>query len=92
MAERGISCRVGIQPLHQEPFYATHYEGVHFPFSEEAAGFTMFPPVLLGMTEQQQSQMVTASKDALAGNYHWRRRASVPAPRWIVVDLHAALH
>ena len=68
MAERGISCRVGIQPLHQEPFYAVHYEGVHFPVTEEAAGSTMFLPIYPVMTEQQQDQTVAALKDVLAGN------------------------
>jgi perosamine synthetase len=68
MAGRGISCRVGIQPLHQEPFYAAHYEGVHFPVSEEAAGSTMFLPIFPGMTEQQQDRTVAALKEVLAGN------------------------
>jgi perosamine synthetase len=67
MAERGISCRVGIQPLHREPFYAARYEGQHFPATEEAAASTMFLPIFPGLTEEQQDRVVTVLKDLLAG-------------------------
>jgi perosamine synthetase len=67
MAERGISCRVGIQPLHQEPFYAARYEGVRFPATEEAARSTMFLPIFPGLHEHEQDRVVSALKSVLAG-------------------------
>jgi dTDP-4-amino-4,6-dideoxygalactose transaminase len=65
MAERGISCRSGIQPLHQEPFYAARYAGAHFPASEEAARTTMFLPIFPGLTEEQQGRVIAELRSAL---------------------------
>ncbi|HMD70668.1 MAG TPA: DegT/DnrJ/EryC1/StrS family aminotransferase [Bryobacteraceae bacterium] len=65
MAERGISCRSGIQPLHQEPFYEARYSGVHFPASEEAARATMFLPIFPGLTEEQQERVIAELRSAL---------------------------
>jgi dTDP-4-amino-4,6-dideoxygalactose transaminase len=58
MAQRGISCRIGIQPLHQEPFYRERYSGVRFPASEDAARTTMFLPIYPGLTEAEQQYTV----------------------------------
>ena len=65
MAERGISCRSGIQPLHQEPFYEARYAGVHFPASEDAARTTMFLPIFPGLTEEQQDRVIAELRSAL---------------------------
>jgi dTDP-4-amino-4,6-dideoxygalactose transaminase len=65
MAERGISCRSGIQPLHQEPFYEARYAGVHFPASEDAARATMFLPIFPGLTEEQQERVIAELRSAL---------------------------
>ncbi len=67
MADRGISCRIGIQPLHQEPFYEQQYEGVHFPASEAAARSTMFLPIFPGLTEAAQDRVIAELKSVLAG-------------------------
>ena len=67
MAERGISCRVGIQPLHQEPFYEGRYAGVRFPITEEAARATMFLPIFPGLTEEEQGRIIAALAHALSG-------------------------
>lgn len=65
MANRGISCRIGIQPLHQEPFYAERYANRHFAATEAAARETIFLPIYPGMTEQQQDAVVAALKSSL---------------------------
>lgn len=66
MAGRGISCRVGIQPLHWEPFYESRYAGVRFPETETAARTTMFLPIFPGLKEEDQSRVIAAVRDALS--------------------------
>ena len=66
MAERGISCRVGIQPLHREPFYRERYKDSHLPHTEEAALTTMFLPIFPGMTEGEQQRVITTLRGTLA--------------------------
>lgn len=58
MAERGISCRTGIQPLHWEPFYKSQLGDVSFPITEAAAKTTMFLPIFPGMTRNEQDRVV----------------------------------
>jgi len=58
MARRGISCRIGIQPLHHEPFYRERYAGVRFPATEEAARTTLFLPIFPGLTEAEQQRVI----------------------------------
>jgi dTDP-4-amino-4,6-dideoxygalactose transaminase len=67
MARRGISCRVGIQPLHKEPFYREAWKDTVLPRTEEAAHTTMFLPIFPGLEGEQQFQVVAAIKDAIAG-------------------------
>ena len=66
MAARGVSCRVGIQPLHHEPFFRRTMGELHLPVTEQAARDTMFLPIYPGLTEPQQAQVVAALKDTLA--------------------------
>jgi dTDP-4-amino-4,6-dideoxygalactose transaminase len=66
MAERGISCRVGIQPLHREPFYRERFKCLHLPHTEEAARTTMFLPIFPGMTEDEQQRVVATLRGTLA--------------------------
>jgi perosamine synthetase len=65
MANRGISCRVGIQPLHQEPIYRSLYPDLRLPITEETAETGLFLPIYPGMTEGQQDRVITALKDIL---------------------------
>lgn len=65
MAERGVSCRIGIQPLHKEPYYEKLYGGISFPVTEEAARTTMFLPIYPGLTPEQQDHVVSTLKDIL---------------------------
>lgn len=67
MAEHGISCRVGIQPLHQEPCYQERYSDVHFPASEEAARTTLFLPIYPGLSEGDQHYIIEILKGVLEG-------------------------
>jgi dTDP-4-amino-4,6-dideoxygalactose transaminase len=66
LADRGISCRVGIQPLHREPYYRESRAGVCLPATEEAARSTLFLPIFPGLKESEQDRVVDALKDVLS--------------------------
>lgn len=65
MAERGVSCRHGVQPLHTEPFFRDSMAGLHLPATEAAARETLFLPIFPGLTEEQQLAVVEALKDSV---------------------------
>jgi dTDP-4-amino-4,6-dideoxygalactose transaminase len=65
MAERGVSCRHGIQPLHTEPYFRTTMAGLHLPATEAAARETLFLPIFPGLTEEQQRAVILALRDSL---------------------------
>lgn len=65
MADRGVSCRVGIQPLHHEPFYEARQGHLKLPASEIRAKDTMFLPIYPGMSEEQQVHVVESLKESL---------------------------
>jgi dTDP-4-amino-4,6-dideoxygalactose transaminase len=65
MAEQGISCRIGIQPLHWEPFYRNLYGEMHLPITEDIAQTTMFLPIYPGLSEEQQDQVIHTLKKLL---------------------------
>jgi len=65
MAEQNISCRVGIQPLHFEPFYQATHEHLRLPVTEEVAAHTMFLPIYPGLTEAEQDRVIAALKNSL---------------------------
>jgi perosamine synthetase len=64
MAERGISCRSSIQPLHHEPFYSARFGTLSFPAAAEAAHSTLFLPIFPGLTESQQARIVDSLKES----------------------------
>lgn len=66
MAARGVSCRRGIQPLYQEPYFARTMQGVALPETEAAARDTLFLPIFPGLLEQQQRQVFEALKQSVA--------------------------
>lgn len=66
MAQRGISCRVGIQPLHLEPYYQQLYGEMHLSITETAARTTLFLPIYPGLREDEQERIITVMKDVLA--------------------------
>ncbi len=65
MAERGVSCRHGIQPLHLEPYFRDKMAGLSLPETEAAARDTLFLPIFPGLTEQDQQQVVAALRASL---------------------------
>lgn len=65
MARRGISCRVGIPPLHREPFYAAEWTSRALPHSEEAGRTTLCLPIFPGLTVEEQDLVVDSLKCAL---------------------------
>lgn len=67
MAERGISCRHGIQPLHHEPCFLDTMPGLSLPATESAARDTLFLPIFPGLTEAQQARVVGALRECLVG-------------------------
>lgn len=67
MAQRGISCRTGIQPLHHEPFYKKEKSVLRsdLPETEKAARETMFLPIFPGMTRSQQEKVCSSIAEIL---------------------------
>jgi dTDP-4-amino-4,6-dideoxygalactose transaminase len=66
MAERNVSCRRGIQPLHYEPYFADTMKGLELAHTEEAARTTLFLPIFPGLTEKEQHTVVSALEESLA--------------------------
>jgi dTDP-4-amino-4,6-dideoxygalactose transaminase len=64
MAERNVSCRRGIQPLHHEPYFASMKELV-LPETEAAARETLFLPIFPGLTAEDQGTVVSALRESL---------------------------
>ena len=69
MAQRNVSCRLGIQPLHHEPFFAGRPPATPatpaLPHTEAAARTTAFLPIFPGLTDGDQQQVVEALKQSL---------------------------
>ncbi len=65
MAERGVSCRHGIQPLHHEPYFRDSMAGLQLPESEAAARETLFLPIFPGLTRESQEVVVDALRASM---------------------------
>lgn len=65
MAERNVSCRRGIQPLHFEPYFMETMQGLVLPETESAARETLFLPIFPGLTEDEQRTVVRALVESL---------------------------
>jgi perosamine synthetase len=65
MAARNVSCRRGIAPLHNEPYFAEQLAGLRLPNTEARAADTMFLPIYPGLTPAQQEQVARALADSL---------------------------
>ena len=63
MSANGVSCRIGIQPLHLEPFFKSEYGCLNLPETVEAADRTLFLPIFPGIKEEQQHRVVSLIKD-----------------------------
>lgn len=58
MAGKGISCRIGIQPLHLEPFYKKRFHSLFLPVTEAVAKDSMFLPIFPGLKHNQQEYII----------------------------------
>ena len=65
MAERNVSCRRGIQPLHYEPYFLETMKGLVVPETEAAARETLFLPIFPGLTTEEQHTVVRALVESL---------------------------
>jgi dTDP-4-amino-4,6-dideoxygalactose transaminase len=65
MSARNISCRHGIAPLHQEPYFKKLLGEVYLPVSEDIAHRTLILPLFPEMTEEQQDFVVRNLKELL---------------------------
>jgi dTDP-4-amino-4,6-dideoxygalactose transaminase len=66
MASRNVSCRLGIQPLHREPYFAAGPPPAGaLARTEEAARSTVFLPIFPGLTDEDQRQVVEALQQSL---------------------------
>ena len=63
MSENGVSCRIGIQPLHLEPFFKNDFGHLHLPETIEAADRALFLPIFPGLTEEEQHRVVILIKE-----------------------------
>ncbi len=69
MAARNISCRFGIQPLHQEPYFeGDGWKDEMFPVSCKMAKKTFFIPIFPGLTEEQMVYIVESLKAVVRGH------------------------
>ncbi len=62
MADKNVSCRRGIQPLHFEPYFQETMKGLHLAETEKAAKETFFLPIFPGLTETEQKTVIEALK------------------------------
>ncbi|MBN4051952.1 DegT/DnrJ/EryC1/StrS aminotransferase family protein [Cytophagaceae bacterium AH-315-L13] len=69
MADKGVSCRIGIQPLHYEPFYKKLFGELSFPVTEEIAASTVFLPIFPGMKPEEQQKVINSIKEIIVKNH-----------------------
>ncbi len=65
MAERGIATR-RVQAIHLEPLYRGLMPDVALPVTEAAASETMLLPLFVGLSDDEQDEVVTNLRDVLA--------------------------
>lgn len=68
MSNKGISCRFGIQPLHQEPFFEKEkYRDKDFSMSCQVGEKSFFIPIFPGLSNKEQIYIIDSLKNALLG-------------------------
>jgi perosamine synthetase len=65
MANKKISCRYGIMPLHREPYFQNKYNDSMFPVSCEIAKRTFFIPIFPGLKDEEMEYIVDSVKEIL---------------------------
>jgi perosamine synthetase len=58
LLEVGIATRRGVMAIHREPFYRERYPDVSLPVTERASEETLLLPLYVGMTDDEQDQVV----------------------------------
>lgn len=67
MADKNISCRFGIQPLHREPYFSNRrLSDSDFSVSCDIADRTFFIPIFPGLTEENLKYIVNSLKEVLS--------------------------
>jgi perosamine synthetase len=67
MAEKNISCRFGIMPLHNEPYFSSdNWSDKMFPVSCKVAEKTFFVPIFPGLTDENLLLIITTLKQIIA--------------------------
>jgi perosamine synthetase len=67
LVQRGISCRRGIAPIHQEPLYVDRFGPAVLPVTEEVSATTILLPMFAALTEDDQSRVIAAVMELVAG-------------------------
>jgi len=57
LADRGISCRRGIPPIHLEPLYLNR-DRMSLPITEAVAAGSIFLPMYASLTESDQDRVI----------------------------------
>ncbi len=65
MAQNGIECKPGIQPIHLEPAYSKEYSGVSLPETIRAAERSFFLPLYPSMTDEEQGFVIRTLEKAI---------------------------
>ena len=67
MAEKNISCRFGIQPLHNEPYFEKDgWKDAMFPVACQVAKKTFFVPIFPGLSDQNIYYIIDSLKQIIA--------------------------
>jgi len=66
MAKKNISCRFGIQPLHQEPYFNNSgWKDSMFPISCKSAGKSFFIPIFPGLTYENMKYITDSLRQLI---------------------------
>jgi len=60
LADRGISCRRGIPPIHREPLYQARGAAPALPVTEEVAARSLFLPLYASLAPADQDRVIDA--------------------------------
>ena len=60
LADRGISCRRGIPPIHHEPLYQARGAAPSLPVTEEVAARSLFLPLYASLAPADQDRVIDA--------------------------------
>jgi dTDP-4-amino-4,6-dideoxygalactose transaminase len=67
MAEKNISCRFGIQPLHQEPYFEQdNWRDEMFPVSCKVAKKSFFIPIYPGLSETHMQYIIDTLRQLIS--------------------------